>query len=220
MLGACGSEAGGGRAFRLEAIPWSPSCLPGTVGQAGAVVSGDVSPGDGAPSAPLRLVELLASISLATDLGTGQPLGHGLRTCAMATAIAGAMGCASDQVRTVHQFALLRFVGCTADAAETAVLTGGDDLAFMRAMAPVWMGSSRGAASRFVRSVGAGQPALRRAGLVLRGLAAEVTAGSFRISSRSARWPGMGWMMRPSPVCAQMIVVLGCRASSAFIWSK
>ncbi len=51
-------------------------------------MSGGVLPVSGAPSAPLRLVELLASISLATDMGTGQPLGHGLRTCAMATAIA------------------------------------------------------------------------------------------------------------------------------------
>ena len=127
--------------------------------------------------APLRLVELLASISLATDLGTGQPLGHGLRTCAMATAIAEEMGCAPDQVRTVHQFALLRFVGCTADAAETAALNGGDDLALLRAMAPVVMGSTREATFRFVRNVGAGQPAVRRAGLVVRGLAAEMTGG-------------------------------------------
>ena len=85
-----------------------------------------------APVGELRLAELLASISLATDLGTGQPLGHGLRTCAMATAIAEEMGCAPDQVRTVHQFALLRFVGCTADAAETAAPNGGDDLALLR----------------------------------------------------------------------------------------
>ena len=127
--------------------------------------------------APLRLVELLASISLATDLGTGQPLGHGLRTCAMATAIAEEMGCAPDQVRTVHQFALLRFVGCTADAAETAALNGGDDLALLRAMGPVVMGSTREATFRFVRSVGAGQPAVRRAGLVVRGLVAEMTGG-------------------------------------------
>jgi HD-GYP domain-containing protein (c-di-GMP phosphodiesterase class II) len=126
---------------------------------------------------PLRLVELLASISLATDLGTGQPLGHGLRTCGLATAMAEAMGCPPDQVRTVHQFALLRFVGCTADAAETAALAGGDELALMRAMAPVVMGSTREAASRLVRSVGAGQPAVRRAGLAMRALTAEMTGG-------------------------------------------
>ena len=96
-----------------------------------------------APLGPVRLAELLASVSLATDLATGQPVGHALRTCAIATALAEAMGCGPDDVRTVHQFALLRFLGCTSDAAETAAVAGGDDLAMNAAMASVVMGSSR-----------------------------------------------------------------------------
>lgn len=124
-----------------------------------------------ARSRPLRLTELLASVSLATDLGTGQPLGHALRTCSIATVLAEAMGCGPDNVRTVHQFALLRFLGCTSDAAETAAGVGGDDRAFNAAMAPALMGSSRELARRFVRSVGPGEPRLRRVQLVARGLA-------------------------------------------------
>jgi hypothetical protein len=96
------------------------------------------------PSRPLRLAELLASVSLATDLGTGQLLGHALRTCAIATALAEAMRCGPDDVRTVHQFALLRFLGCISDAAETAAMVGGDDLAIDAAMAPVIMGLGPG----------------------------------------------------------------------------
>ena len=38
----------------------------------------------------------------------------------------------SDEVRTVHQFALLRFLGCTSDAAETATMVGGDDRGHQR----------------------------------------------------------------------------------------
>ena len=72
-----------------------------------------MSPAASAPAGPLRLAELLASVSLATDLGTGQPLGHALRTCTLAVALAEAMGCGPDEVRTVHQFSLLRFLGCT-----------------------------------------------------------------------------------------------------------
>jgi HD-GYP domain-containing protein (c-di-GMP phosphodiesterase class II) len=121
-------------------------------------------------SRPLRLAELLASVSLVTDLGTGQPLGHALRTCAIAVALAEAMGCGPDQVRTVHQYALLRFLGCTADAAETATSVGGDERAFNATMAPVVMGSSQEMLGRFVRGVGAGQPRLRRVRLVARGL--------------------------------------------------
>jgi HD-GYP domain-containing protein (c-di-GMP phosphodiesterase class II) len=120
---------------------------------------------------PLRLTELLASVSLATDLGTGQPLGHALRTCAIATALAEAMGCSPADVRTVHQFALLRFVGCTSDAAETAAMVGGDERAYNAAMAPVLMGSSREMLGRHVRSVASGQPAMRRLRLIARGLA-------------------------------------------------
>ena len=116
----------------------------------------------------LRLAELLASVSLATDLGTGQPLGHALRTCTIATALAEAMGCGADDVRTVHQFALLRFLGCTSDAAETAALVGGHDRAFNAAMAPVLMGSGREMMGRFVRSVGAGQRPVERVRLVAR----------------------------------------------------
>ena len=126
---------------------------------------------DDPPSGPLRLAELLASVSLATDLATGQASGHALRTCVLAVALAQETGCRSDDVRTVHQFALLRFLGCTSDADETAALAGGDDLAFMAAMAPVVMGSGREMVARYVRSVAPGRPLLQRGALVARGLA-------------------------------------------------
>jgi HD-GYP domain-containing protein (c-di-GMP phosphodiesterase class II) len=126
---------------------------------------------EGEASAPLRLTELLASASLATDLGTGQPLGHALRTSVLAVALADELGCARELVRAAHQFALLRFLGCTADAAETAAAVGGDDVAFNAAMAPAVMGSGRELAARFVRAAGAGRPVGRRAALIARGLA-------------------------------------------------
>jgi HD-GYP domain-containing protein (c-di-GMP phosphodiesterase class II) len=130
-----------------------------------------VGPDTPAPSRQLRLGELLASVSLATDLGTGQPPGHALRTCTIAAALAEELGCGPDDVRTAHQFALLRFLGCTSDAAETADLVGGDDRALNAAMAPVVMGSGPELIGRFVRSVGPGQPPLRRLRLVARALA-------------------------------------------------
>ena len=119
-------------------------------------------------AAPLRLTELLASVSLATDLGTGQPLGHALRTCTIATALAEELGCGVEDVRTVHQFALLRFLGCTSDAAETAAVVGGDDLSFIGAMSPVFMGSGRELLGRYLRSAGAGRPPAQRARFVAR----------------------------------------------------
>ena len=130
-----------------------------------------VGTGSDMPSRPLRQAELLASMSLATDLGTGQPLGHALRTCTIATALAQAMGCGREEVRTVHQFALLRFLGCTSDAAETAAVVGGDERAYFAALAPVVMGSGSEIMGRHVRSVAPGQPRMRRLRLVARGLA-------------------------------------------------
>ena len=84
------------------------------------------------PDGNLRLTELLASLSLATDLGTGQPLGHGLRICLLAVELARRMGLDSEQVHSVHQVSLLRFLGCTADSFETAEMAGGDDLNLQR----------------------------------------------------------------------------------------
>lgn len=114
----------------------------------------------------LRVTELLASLSLATDLGTGQPLGHGLSTSLLAVAVARELGCGPDQVRHVQQVSLIRFLGCTSDADDTARMAGGDDLALMTALAPAHMGTSREALRAIVGAVGAGQPLSRRAPLI------------------------------------------------------
>ncbi|MPY92712.1 MAG: hypothetical protein GEV08_06455 [Acidimicrobiia bacterium] len=117
------------------------------------------------------VAELLAALSLATDLGTGQPMGHALRTCVRSVEVARTLGLDEEDVRRVHQVALLRFLGCSSDASETAGMTGGDNLAFVSAMAPVVMGSQREQLGRFVRAVGAGLPPARRARRVTAALA-------------------------------------------------
>jgi HD-GYP domain-containing protein (c-di-GMP phosphodiesterase class II)/DNA-binding CsgD family transcriptional regulator len=127
-----------------------------------------MSPGSDVES--LRLVELLGAISLATDLGTGQPLGHGLRTSVLATALAQELGLNRAAVAGVQRVALLRFLGCTADSAETARMTGGDDLAFLSGMAPVAMGSRPEGGRRLIQLVGADRPAPQRAALMARAL--------------------------------------------------
>lgn len=90
---------------------------------------------------PQRLTELLMAISLATDLGTGQPMGHALRTCYLSVSLAAELGCSAEEIRTVLQVSLLRFLGCTADSSELADLSGGDDRAFNAAMDLPLMGS-------------------------------------------------------------------------------
>lgn len=114
----------------------------------------------------LRLIELTAAVSLATDLGTGQPMEHALRTALLAVRAAEALGLAPDDRSAVLYTTLLRFLGCTADASDTAVLAGGDEIAFNAAMAPMVMADDREAVPHLVRHLGEGLPLTRRVGRV------------------------------------------------------
>ena len=118
---------------------------------------------DGSADRGVRLSELVAAISLATDLGTGQPMEHALRTCRLSTTLAGELGMAAGTVADVFHVALLRFLGCTADAPETAHIAGGDNIAFVAAMAPAYMGSTGETVAALARTVGRGQSLPRRA---------------------------------------------------------
>ncbi len=86
--------------------------------------------------APLRLAELMGSLSLATDLADGFSLEKSLRTTVLAVRLARAAGC--DEAATTQCFwgTLLRFTGCTAFAHEEATsYAAGDDIALRRALA-------------------------------------------------------------------------------------
>ncbi len=71
--------------------------------------------------------EVLAALSLATDLGTDQPLEHGLRTCVLCAPLAAAAGCDEEERGDAYYLGLLHSVGCTSEAHE-ASLAFGDDL--------------------------------------------------------------------------------------------
>ena len=88
---------------------------------------------------PVRLAELLAALSLATDLGMGQPSGHAVQTCALSVQLARDLQLSDDQVSDVFYVALSRYLGCTADASEVARLAG-DDIDLARAVGPYVMG--------------------------------------------------------------------------------
>jgi HD-GYP domain-containing protein (c-di-GMP phosphodiesterase class II) len=91
----------------------------------------------------VSLAELCSAISLFTDLGTGQPAEHAMRTTLTAMRLADVVGIEPEARPELYYTSLLRFFGCTADAAATASAVGGDEGAFYGAMAPVSMGSSR-----------------------------------------------------------------------------
>ena len=75
-----------------------------------------------------RLAELLACLSLATDLGRGRPDEEALRACLLATRLAKRMGLPDGDLTECYYTALLRFVGCTANAHELTAMAGGDQV--------------------------------------------------------------------------------------------
>ncbi len=85
------------------------------------------APGD----EPTRLAALLGALSLATDLGAGNPAESALRTALLAVHIGGALGLEGEALSDVYYAALLRYLGCSGFAHEEAALNGGDDLAYL-----------------------------------------------------------------------------------------
>lgn len=81
-----------------------------------------------------RLAELVAGLSVVSDLGKGLTDGQGLRACALASALAERLDLSPADRETVYWVGLLRFVGCTATASEMAAALG-DELAVSAAFA-------------------------------------------------------------------------------------
>jgi hypothetical protein len=81
------------------------------------------------PPSRLSLAELLADLSLVTDLGMGNEPETAARTCLLATRLARGVGLTEEVVADVFYTALLLHLGCTASAHEAAAAYGGDDIA-------------------------------------------------------------------------------------------
>src|SRR5216684_2716558 len=89
-----------------------------------------------------------------------------LRTCLIAVSLGDRLGLSRDELSEVYYVALLRFLGCTADAHEFAAMVGGDDISIRAAIAPVLGGTPSEFASQVMPKVGAGHGPVRRARLV------------------------------------------------------
>ena len=76
----------------------------------------------------VRLAEVMAALSLATDAGMGQPMEQALRTCVLAVRLGEAAGLGEAELTDTYYLALLRHVGCTAEA-HVAADVFGDELA-------------------------------------------------------------------------------------------
>ncbi|MBZ0287044.1 MAG: HD domain-containing protein, partial [Anaerolineae bacterium] len=68
-------------------------------------------------------------LSLATDLGTGNPMEHAICSALVGVRFGQAIGLSEQQVREIYYAALLRHVGCTAEIDLTLLLLGDDPAA-------------------------------------------------------------------------------------------
>jgi HD-GYP domain-containing protein (c-di-GMP phosphodiesterase class II) len=122
--------------------------------------------------APVRLAELVAALSLVSDLGMGRPMERALRQTVIALRLAAASEGDERLGAAVYYTSLLTWVGCAVDTSEMAELFGDETELYAEAN-----DDDLGARSRalFVaRRLGRGGSALRRVGMVGRFL---LTAG-------------------------------------------
>src|SRR5436190_10809678 len=80
------------------------------------------------PKGNVRLAELVATLSLGTDLGLGQPMEHVIRQCLIALRLSERLGFDEAERGVVYYGGLLAWVGCHVDAYEQAKWFG-DDIA-------------------------------------------------------------------------------------------
>ena len=117
------------------------------------LAEGDVSGG-------VRLVELVAALSLATDLGLGLPQEHVLRQTTIAARLAALAGLSDAQQVAVYYTSLLAWVGCVSDSHELAKWFG--DEAHLRAASYQVDKKGLPMMTFMVGHVGDGSPPVRR----------------------------------------------------------
>jgi HD-GYP domain-containing protein (c-di-GMP phosphodiesterase class II) len=115
----------------------------------------------------VRRVEILAMLSLATDLGMGLPFEHGLRSTLIALRLADRLDLAAGERARAFDVSLLYYLGCTADATDTAELFG-DEVAMHRRIAPVAFGTPGEIARASLPLLGSNRSLPRRLGLYAR----------------------------------------------------
>jgi HD-GYP domain-containing protein (c-di-GMP phosphodiesterase class II) len=115
---------------------------------------------------PVRLAELVASFSLASDLGTGMPMEWAVRSCVIAVRLGEVAGLDETALQNLYYLSLLSLIGCTADSYRFAEMVG-DEMAITGGEGQtVDWGHNMAAMRHMIRHVGEGQSPLRRARMV------------------------------------------------------
>ena len=82
----------------------------------------------------VRRAEVVAALSLATDLALGAPTDFAMRTCVLAMRLGEALKLPHEELREVYWYGLSRHVGCNAESHSVAAFFS-DEIAFNREIA-------------------------------------------------------------------------------------
>jgi putative nucleotidyltransferase with HDIG domain len=78
--------------------------------------------------APIRVSEVISSLSFALDLTEGQPLGHAVRTCVFGMHIAKEIGLPLEAQGDLYYALLMKDAGCSTNASKMFQILGTDDI--------------------------------------------------------------------------------------------
>jgi HD-GYP domain-containing protein (c-di-GMP phosphodiesterase class II) len=105
---------------------------------------------------PVRMAELLAALSLMSDLASGLPVEHALRQCLIASRLAQVLELDEASRDAVYHAGLMAWIGCHVDAYEQAKWFG-DDAALKADFRRTDFTSPRADAGFMLRHMGAGR---------------------------------------------------------------
>ncbi len=141
-----------------------------------------------------RLGQVIAALSLATDLAMGQPVEFALKSCVLATRIGHQLSLSAGEMVEIYYQSLLRYIGCNAETHAMAALLG-DEIDFRRDFARIDPGRANEMGAlvfAHLRRANADSGALEFLAGVTRGLitsrkvSAEILAGHCEVAERLA----------------------------------
>ncbi len=146
---------------------------------------------------PIRAAEVVGALSLATDLGTGQPLEHALRSAVLAVRLGELAEVSAKELADTYYVALLHASGCTSNGHEATLLYG-DDIEHRAAFYLIDTTNPAEVLGFYQDHIGTGQPPEVRAALIEEAIAnagpraRDAFATMCEIAQRFARWLDLG----------------------------
>jgi HD-GYP domain-containing protein (c-di-GMP phosphodiesterase class II) len=146
---------------------------------------------------PIRAAEAVGALSIATDLGTGQPLEHALRSAVLAVRLGELAGASAQELADTYYVALLHASGCTSNGHEAAQVYD-DDIAHRAAFFLIDATNSAEVLAFYRANIGVGLPSEVRAAKVEEAIAnagpraREGFATMCEVAQRFAGWLDLG----------------------------